>query len=339
MVSGSKLAVMKRALGNALLAVAVIPSLVLALHAQDVVASGPWIHFRQEHPPLSYEEIPTPFVVRTISGTISYGDDKPLSEAYFEIGLGGGSTLSTETSSSGQFDLRSFRFVGPFVWSAAMRQGTYRFKVTKDGFHSAVGTVVVSSKAPKESVIAIALQPGEGYREEQPKGPPNEELIPLSDATPVDEGPNLKKYPQKYSAAYIPLSLAVGRVRTPEFPAGKQTQWYDIMLQIEKPLPLLRMKCMVGATAGPLDAQDCNGDDPIVRAEWTVWNRGQIVHWGSIPDGCGCAFTDKNIFKLLGSFPAEAGKTYVVQVHFTKDGKPLNVANPHLIVIPRKDMW
>jgi hypothetical protein len=29
----------------------------------------------------------------------------------------------------------------------------------------------------------------------------------------------------------------------------------------------------------------------------------------------------------------ESGKKYVVEVKFTKDGTPLNVANPHLIVI------
>jgi hypothetical protein len=329
---------MKHILGNALLAVTVIPWLV-ALHAQNVVASGPWKLFRQEHPPLSYEEIPTPYLVREISGTISYGDGKPLNGAYFEIGLGDGSTLGTDTSTNGQFDLKSFRFVGFFVRSAAMRPGTYRFKVTKDGFHSAVGTVVVSSKAPKQSVMAIILKPGEGYREEQPKEAPNEQLIPLSSATPVAEARNLKKYPQKYSAVYMPLSLAVGRVRTPEFPAEKQNQWYDIMLQVEKPLPFLRMQCMVGVTMGPLDEQNCDRDDPIIRADWTVWNDEHIVHWGSIPNDCGCIFTGKNIFKLLGSFPAEAGKKYVVQVHFTKDGTPLNVANPHLIVIPHKDMW
>jgi hypothetical protein len=111
------------------------------------------------------------------------------------------------------------------------------------------------------------------------------------------------------------------------------------MLQVEKPLPFLREQCLVGVTMGPLDIQHCESDDPILRADWTVWGDEQIVHWGSIPDRCGCKFTNKNIFKLIGSFPLEAGKKYVVQVRFTKDGTPLNVTNPHLIVIPHKDMW
>jgi hypothetical protein len=50
--------------------------------------------------------------------------------------------------------------------------------------------------------------------------------------------------------------------------------------------------------------------------------------------GYGAAkFTDDNIFKFLGTFPVLSGKKYVVEVKFTKDGTPLNVANPHLVVV------
>jgi len=167
---------------------------------------------------------------------------------------------------------------------------------------------------------------------------PDEQLLPPSSVAPFVV-PNPRKYPQKYAAVYMPVSLAVGRVRTPEFPVKKHSQWYDIMLQVEEPLPPLRMRCMTGATLGPLDVKDCEKDDPIVRADWTVWEDGRLVEWGSIPDNCGCIFTNKNMFKQIGSFPLEAGRKYVVQVHFTKDGSPLDVANPHLIVIPHRDMW
>jgi acyl-homoserine lactone acylase PvdQ len=119
----------------------------------------------------------------------------------------------------------------------------------------------------------------------------------------------------------------------------KHSQWYDIMLQVEKALPFRRMECVVGATSDGLDKKDCEKDDPIVRADWTVWEEGRIVEWGSMRDCCGSIFTKENIYKQIGSFPLEAGNNYVVQVHFTKDGSPLNVANPHLIVIPHRDMW
>lgn len=168
--------------------------------------------------------------------------------------------------------------------------------------------------------------------------PPDEELLPASSVGTVEPAKR-KDYPQKYSSVYMPISLSAGRVRTPEFPVEKHSEWYDVMLQVEKPLPFLRMRCMIGATSGRSEGKDCDKNDPVVRADWTVWEDGQIVHWGSIPDNCGCIFTNKNIFKQVGSFPLEAGKKYVVQVHFTMDGSSLNPANPHLLVIPHKNMW
>jgi hypothetical protein len=187
-------------------------------------------------------------------------------------------------------------------------------------------------------VLAPRAQNANGPRLHLRPQAPDEHLLPTSSVAPFVV-PNPKVYPQKYAAVYMPVSLAVGRVRTPEFPVRQHTQWYDIVLQFEKPLPFRRMVCMVGATSGGLDLRDCEKDDPIVRADWTVWEDGRIVEWGSMRDCCGSAFTKENIYKQIGTFPLEAGKNYIVQVHFTKDGSSLNVANPHLIVIPHKDMW
>jgi hypothetical protein len=316
--------------------IAVCP-LLTELPAQDVVASGQWKHFQQEHPPLSYSEITTPITVRDIRGIITYGDGgKPLEAAYFEIGLKDGVTLGTVTSATGQFELLALHLLGPLARSTAIDQGTYRFKVTKDGFHSAVGTVIVSRNASKQSKIAIELKPGEDYQQEQPKEAPNEQLLPQSSvASFVVRNP--KKYPQKYAAVYMPVSLAGGRVRTPEFTASK-SQWYAIALQFEVPLLPLRMRCMTGATLGPLDANECEKDERVLRADWTVWEDGRIAYWGSIPDEDGGKW-GADMTVRVGNFGAVSGKRYVVQVHFTTDGSPLNIANPHLIVIPHKDMW
>src|SRR5580704_16062373 len=98
---------------------------------------------------------------------------------------------------------------------------------------------------------AVTSRPQLHSRQDPPPQAPNEQLLPPSSVTPFVV-PNPKKYPQKYAAVYMPVSLAE-RVRTPEFPVAK-TQWYDIMLQVEKPLPFLRMQCMVGAISGLRDA-------------------------------------------------------------------------------------
>lgn len=144
-----------------------------------------------------------------------------------------------------------------------------------------------------------------------------------------------KAHPYRYSDVDIPVSLEVGNVRTPEFLAAGQ--WYDIMIQVEKPLPFHQMQCMMGVTSGPLESQDCSRSDPLLQADWAVWDGEHIADHGSIPDRCACEFTDKYIFKFLGSFFGDRGKKYVVEVKFTKDGSPLNVAKPHLIVIQHRN--
>jgi hypothetical protein len=68
-----------------------------------------------------------------------------------------------------------------------------------------------------------------------------------------------------------------------------------------------------------------------------VWTESHLVSNGSSTTKADAKHTKQYIFKFLGSFPAEAGKKYVVEVKFTKDGTPLNVANPHLIVIKQGD--
>ena len=131
--------------------------------------------------------------------------------------------------------------------------------------------------------------------------PPDEQLLPASNALPVLPFDH-KAYPQKYSAVYVPLSLAIGVLRTSEFTISKRSEWYDLMLQFEKPLPLQQMQCMTGTTSGPLDEQLCKKDDPILGADWTVWLEGRIVQWGSIPKGCGCILQLKSSSNRLAPF-------------------------------------
>jgi hypothetical protein len=138
------------------------------------------------------------------------------------------------------------------------------------------------------------------------------------------------EHPYRYSVVDLPVSLAAGTVRTPEF--SLRTQWYWILLQVERPLPPQQMQCMMGVTTGPLNRVKCEGDNPLLRADWTVWSDGQVAESGSSTTEGDAKFTKENIFKFLGKFPAQAGKKYVLEVKFTKDGTPLNVANPHLIV-------
>jgi hypothetical protein len=139
-------------------------------------------------------------------------------------------------------------------------------------------------------------------------------------------------HPYRYSVVDIPASLAVGTIRTPEF--SPSTHWYWIMVQVEKPLPFRQMECMMAVMDdSPGSLKECPLSDRLLSAEWTVLEDGKIVSSGSSTTHADAKYTKENIFKFLGDFPALPGKKYVVEVKFTKDGTPLNVANPHLIVV------
>jgi len=146
-----------------------------------------------------------------------------------------------------------------------------------------------------------------------------------------------KSFPEKYSDIYMPVSLAVGTVRTPEFPV--RHEFYDIIIQADRDLPISQMICMMGATSNPFESKECSWDDPLLQADWTVWTEGHFVAFGSSSRSGGDAIAKDHIWKALASFEGEAGKKYVVEVRFTKDGTPLNVANPRLIVIQHKKFW
>lgn len=172
-------------------------------------------------------------------------------------------------------------------------------------------------------------------RSQTPSRAPEEALLPENTAIPVVELHKNKHYPEKSAIVDAPVSLAVGRVRTAEFPVVKK--FYRIMIQLEKPLPFRDMECMLGTSL--VLPEDCGSARSVLRADWTVWESGHIVQWGSSPDDTACIFTKENFFACIGGFRGEANKKYVVQVHFTKDGTPLNVANPRLIVIKHGDMF
>jgi hypothetical protein len=178
---------------------------------------------------------------------------------------------------------------------------------------------------------------------------------------PASRAGERKQWPSKYAVVEMPVSLAMGTIRTPEFQVDGQ--WYDIILQVEKPtsLPFQQERCMLGTTLGPLDVKDCDRNDPLLQANWAVCEHNAehcqselpsqpqhgtlmqrtpgIVSRGSIPDNCACKFDAEYIYRQLGSFATQKNSKYMVEVRFTKDAGALNVANPHLLIIRHRDFW
>jgi hypothetical protein len=145
----------------------------------------------------------------------------------------------------------------------------------------------------------------------------------------LDEGPTAHKY--VYSDIDMPVSLAVGTVRTPEFAVKHEA--YFIMIQAEKRLPFHDQECTMGLSPWrTVGEQDCT-EPPLLQADWTVLDGERVVSRGTSPRYSGAMYTNQHMYKTLGSFMGKSNTKYVVEVKFTKDGSPLNVSNPHLIVV------
>ena len=133
-----------------------------------------------------------------------------------------------------------------------------------------------------------------------------------------------------------PISLAVGTVRTPEFPVKHEV--YTISIQVERTLPPEELNCMIGVKRS-WEPDHCGmfHVEVLLTADWTVWDGEHAVAHGSV-HGIDDSFTSTQhlISKQIGDFVGEKDKKYILEVKFTKDGTPLSVTNPHLIVMMTK---
>lgn len=95
-------------------------------------------------------EIETPFVVKSAAGVVTMRDQEPLEGVLVEIrGPGEAERVrSTTTDSKGRFAM------------AGLASGRYQFKMTKNGWQSVVGTIVVSPNAKVNARININMPVG-----------------------------------------------------------------------------------------------------------------------------------------------------------------------------------
>jgi len=89
-----------------------------------------------------------PFIVREVKGVVlvPYCDDF-LPNVSIELRDSGGKLTATKTDSRGQFKFGN------------LREGTYTFKATLDGFPTVVGTFVLQKHPKKSEAIRIEMPP------------------------------------------------------------------------------------------------------------------------------------------------------------------------------------
>lgn len=129
----------------------------------------------------------------------------------------------------------------------------------------------------------------------------------------------------------IPISLAVGTVRTPEFVTRRTI--YSIAIQSKWNLPTVELRCKMGFGVVP-PTQECRAQ-AVIEADWKVLDGDRVIakgHAGGISDEFEAG--QDYIARYIGQFQGQSKHKYILELTFTKDGSSLDVTNPRLIISP-----
>jgi hypothetical protein len=105
--------------------------------------------FTIEQPQTGEVGYPEPFTVKELVGQVVIGsEDSPIEAANVEfLQVGSKEVMRTKTDSSGIFKIPQ------------AREGTYKFKVTKNGFKALSGTIILDEHAPGDAKLLFYLPP------------------------------------------------------------------------------------------------------------------------------------------------------------------------------------
>ena len=128
-----------------------------------------------------------------------------------------------------------------------------------------------------------------------------------------------------------PLLLSVpiqpGVVQSTPFQVD-QTLPYLIELEVDRLLPFNELQCLLGEQ--PAD-QDCSGSPDTVRLEWRIFQASKPVASGVSRPKSGAGY-GPTLEKTLGTFDAERGVRYTLEVSVLRSLERLRPANPRVVV-------
>ena len=140
----------------------------------------------------------------------------------------------------------------------------------------------------------------------------------------------------KYTALKLPTKLRKGALRTPEFAVTIDGRFF-VQIAGQRTVPFARLECMLGI-CNPCPREDCKPTDPLVVADWKVWEGDSLV---ASDDGAfkGGGWSSREIERSIGYFDATAGHSYVLELNVQKDAIELDQANPVLRVQTHPGAW
>ncbi len=129
----------------------------------------------------------------------------------------------------------------------------------------------------------------------------------------------------------MPISLAAGTVRTPEFAA--QSKYYNIDIDAKWLLPADELRCRMGFAVSPSD-NHCKWE-PLLETKWRVLEGDRVIAEGYDKGRTGSFDADNHsLTRNIANFRGESHHRYIVELTFMKDASVLNVTQPRLIVEP-----
>jgi len=129
----------------------------------------------------------------------------------------------------------------------------------------------------------------------------------------------------------IPVSLSVGHVRTPDFKTSVDIP-YDIDIAFDSGIPLDKLNCLIGMNWQSVQA--CTDQPSVLNVNWTLVRDGQNIASGSSTESGRASYSYHKTARDIGSFHAEKGRKYRLEVDVLQDGTQLGRANPRLQVEP-----
>ncbi len=128
---------------------------------------------------------------------------------------------------------------------------------------------------------------------------------------------------------YMPVSLAQGHIRSPEFKINLDAGFW-IFVEVETKVDNEGVSCLTGYTS---DYCRKNGVREL-HASWTLSDRGRVVARGSTDNDQGSRGGMLSKARGLGNFSVPAGNHFVLDVEFPEDNSHFNGGHPRLAIVP-----
>jgi hypothetical protein len=121
----------------------------------------------------------------------------------------------------------------------------------------------------------------------------------------------------------VPISLAKGHVRSPQFKVNVDS-WYTLEIVVDRTFDFDTIPCFTGVG-------DCKSGQSVLKASWSLSNRFGVIEIDNPATPHYAYGGPETMIQRLGSFGLEKG-SYTVDLNVLADTSPMNTGRPRLII-------